>query len=51
MRSPLDFGNSEFFRADLVGRNLQPYKKSPYNIPAFFKVLFPVIKQFFKPFY
>jgi outer membrane protein OmpA-like peptidoglycan-associated protein len=32
MRSPLDFGNSEFFRADLVGRNLQPYKKSPYKV-------------------
>ena len=32
MRSPLDFGNSEFFRADLVGRNLKPYKKSPFKV-------------------
>ena len=30
MRSPLDFGNSEKFRNDLMLKNLVPYKKSPY---------------------
>jgi len=37
MRSPLDFGNSERFRTDLVIKNLTPYKKSPFqNTPPFY---------------
>jgi hypothetical protein len=36
MSSPLDFGNSEFFRERLTKRNLIPYKKSKYgNTPPF----------------
>jgi hypothetical protein len=37
MRSPLDFGNSDRFRKDLVIKNLPPYKKSPFqNTPPFY---------------
>lgn len=37
MRSPLDFGNSDRFRKDLVIKNLTPYKKSPFqNTPPYY---------------
>lgn len=44
MRSPLDFGNSDRYRKDLIVRNLTPYKKSPFgNTPPFYYEVSPFL--------